>query len=151
MTDRIIIRVAQPLDAPELARLNAAFNDVYEPPEAMAARWSDATRVETPLIALAGPRAVAFAALRVVPCVFYAATYAELTELYVEPAWRRRGIARALIALAEQLASERGAGTLTILTGDDNAPAQALYRSLGYEEGDVALTKDLRKESDRDG
>ena len=146
MTNDITIRVAQPSDAPELARLNAAFNDVYEPPEVVRARLDHPERVETPLIAVVGRRAVGFAALRLVPCVFYADAHAELTELYVEPGWRRRGIARRLIALAERLAAEGGAGELTILTGDDNAPAQALYRSLGYEDADVALTKVLSTE-----
>jgi ribosomal protein S18 acetylase RimI-like enzyme len=146
MTGAIIIRVAVPGDAQELARLNAAFNEVYEAPEVVRRRLSDPACVETPLIALVGARAVAFAALRLVPCVFYPDTHAELTELYVEPDWRRRGIARRLIALAEQLALEGGAADLIILTGDDNAPAQALYRSLGYGDLDVALTKALRGE-----
>jgi ribosomal protein S18 acetylase RimI-like enzyme len=143
MDEAIVFRVAKPGDAPELARLNAAFNDVYEPPEATRARLLDPACVETPLIALAGVRAVAFAALRVVPCVFYEGVHAELTELYVEPGWRRQGIARQLIMMAEELALERGAGELHILTGTDNAPALELYRSLGYEDGDISLTKAL--------
>ena len=146
MADTAVIRVAQPEDAQELARLNAAFNGVYESPEIIKARLAHPARVETPLIALAGARAVGFAALRLVPCIFYAETHAELTELYIDPGWRRRGIGRRLIALAEKLALEGGAADLIILTGDDNVPAQALYRSLGYEDLDIALTKALRRE-----
>lgn len=143
MSEEITIRIASEKDAPELARLNAAFNDVYEPPEALAPRLADPERAETPLIATRACRAIGFAALRIVPALFYAAPYAELTELYVDPAYRRQGIASRLIALAERLARDRGARTLTILTGADNHSARALYRALGYQPGDIALTKTL--------
>lgn len=143
MPDDIVIRVANEKDAPELARLNAAFNDVYEPPEALIPRFADPQRVETPLIAMVGGRAVGFAAVRVVHSLFYAHPHAELTELYVEPTFRRQGIARGLIALAERVAAERGARTLTLLTGADNLPARALYGALGYVEDDISLTKTL--------
>jgi ribosomal protein S18 acetylase RimI-like enzyme len=146
MADEVVVRVAQPEDAQELARLNAAFNGVYESPEVIKSRLVHPARVETPLIALVGARAVGFAALRLVPCLFYSTAHAELTELYIDPGWRRQGIGRRLIALAEELALVGGAADLIILTGDDNVPAQALYRSLGYEDLDIALTKPLRRE-----
>jgi ribosomal protein S18 acetylase RimI-like enzyme len=82
-----------------------------------------------------------FACVRVVPCLLYAEPYAELTELYVEPAFRRRGLGRALIAHAEQLARARGAADLLIMTGVGNAAAQALYRAAGYDTYAVALNR----------
>jgi ribosomal protein S18 acetylase RimI-like enzyme len=82
-----------------------------------------------------------FACLRVVPCVLYAEPYAELTELYVEPEFRRQGVGRALIAYAEQLARARGAADLIIMTGVGNAAAQALYRTAGYDTYAVALNR----------
>ncbi|MGC9523776.1 MAG: GNAT family N-acetyltransferase [Anaerolineae bacterium] len=141
--DEVIVRIADLADAAELARLNAAFNEVYEPPEAVAARLSNPGRVEMPLIATDGVRTVGFAALRIVPCVFYATPHAELTELYVEPAYRRRGIARRLVALAERLAVDRGADRLVILTSVDNRAARALYASMGYVPEDLAMVKGL--------
>lgn len=143
ISDTIHVRVAGPEDAQELARLNAAFNEVYEPPEAIQQRLADPGRVETPLIAVVGLRAVGFAALRVAPSVFYSEPHAELTELYIDPAWRRHAIGRRLIELAERLAREHGASDLVILTGADNTAAQALYRSLGYEKGDISFVKAL--------
>jgi ribosomal protein S18 acetylase RimI-like enzyme len=139
----IHVRPAQFADAPELARLNAAFNESVEPPEAYAQRLQDPRRVETPLLAEVAGRVVGFAAVRVVSCVFYPRPRAELTELYVEPAFRRQGVAHALIAEAESLAANLGAEALGVLTGDDNAPALALYEALGFERDDISLSKHL--------
>lgn len=82
---------ATPADAAELVRLNALFNGQQEPPEQLAARLRDPQRVETPLLALVEGRVAGFAAVRVVPCVFYPEPYAELTELYVEAEFRHWG------------------------------------------------------------
>lgn len=141
----ITVRPAEITDAAELARLNAAFNESVEPPEAYAQRLQDLRRVETPLLAEVAGRAVGFAAVRVVPSVFYAEPRAELTELYVEPEFRRLGVARALVASAENLARQLGAHSLVVLTGDDNEPALELYQALGFELDDISLSKSLRE------
>ena len=137
------IRTATLGDASALARLNAAFNGASIPPEQIAAHLLDPRCVETPILAEIDGEAVGFAALRLVPCVFYANPHAELTELYVEPTYRRRGVARALLEYAETLAHAQGAESLFILTSFDNYEAQRLYRLLGYEDYDLALIKSL--------
>ncbi len=56
------------------------------------------------------------------------------------PAFRRRGVARAL--LAEAAARAGGAG-LSLILADRNAPAAALYRALGFvETGREAMVKE---------
>jgi len=139
------IRIASPADAAALARMNQAFNAVNDAPEQLAARLLACQDIETPIVAELDGQVCGFACVRIVPCVLYAAPYAELTELYVEPAFRRHGAGRALIAFAEQLARERGAGDLIIMTGLDNAPAQALYRAQGYDTYAVALNRKLTR------
>lgn len=141
--DEIVTRAAGPRDASELARLNAAFNGVHDPPEAIAARLADPQRVETPILAEVNGRAVGFAALRLVPCVFYAQPHAELTELFVEAPYRRQGVGRALVAHAERLARQGGARELVLLTGLDNANAQAFYCVQGYTGIDLGMSKEL--------
>ena len=47
--------------------------------------------------------------------------------------------ARELVALLEARCKALGAEEFTILTGRDNAPAQALYRALGYAECDEVM------------
>jgi GNAT superfamily N-acetyltransferase len=75
--------------------------------------------------------------------VFYATPFAELTELFVEETWRRRGAGRALVEHAERFARENGAAALLLLTGFANAEAQAFYRALGYADRDLAMEKKL--------
>ena len=139
----IHIRLATSADAPALARMNEAFNGVSDTAEQIAARIVACAAIETPIVAELEGQIGGFACVRVVPCVLYAEPYAELTELYVEPAFQRRGLGRALVARAEQLARERGAAELLIMTGTGNAVAQALYRSEGYDTYAVALNRKL--------
>ena len=137
----MIIRTATPADAADLARMNAAFNGVYDSAAQIAARLAACADIETAILAELDGQVGGFACVRIVPCVLYAEPYAELTELYVEPAFRRRGLGRALIASAEQLARGRGATDLLIMTGVGNAVAQALYRAAGYDTYAVALNR----------
>jgi len=143
----MIIRTAIPADATDLARMNAAFNGVSDSAAQIAARLVACADIETAILAELDGRVGGFACVRVVPCVLYAEPYAELTELYVEPAFRRRGLGRALIAYAEQLARARGASDLLIMTGVGNAAAQALYRAAGYDTYAVALNRKVRHET----
>lgn len=55
-----------------------------------------------------------------------------LNDLFVASASRRRGVAAALLKAAAEQARERGAASLSLSTALDNAPAQALYESLGW-------------------
>lgn len=136
-------RLAQISDAVELARLNQLFNGVDDSGEQIKQRLADPRRVETPLIAEIEGRVVGFAAVRVVPTIFYAAPHAELTELFVEEAYRRQGVARALVAAAESLAREGGADEMVILTDTDNEAAQALYLEMGFTQRELSLLKNL--------
>ena len=139
----IIIRIAEPYDAPELVRLNTLFNGTRDTVGQLAARMVDPRRVDTAIVAEVDGRIAGFACLRLVPAVFYAAPQAELTELYVEGAHRRLGLGRALMVYAERLARQAGAKELLVLVNAGNGPAQALYRSLGFENRDLALGKPL--------
>jgi len=97
--------------------------------------WSAASIAEllaTPgcaaFIALAGAGAppVGFALIRVV------AGEAELLSLGVLPGARRQGLGRALIQTAMARAADGGARTLHLEVAEDNQPALALYRGLGF-------------------
>ena len=57
-----------------------------------------------------------------------------LYEIGVDEAFRRRGLARALIAGVKRWAAEVGADGVWVLTAADNAPAKALYAATGGHE-----------------
>lgn len=139
------IRIATPADAEALAELNAAFNDVRMSPQRMAEQLARCADVERALIAFDNGIAIGFACLRVIPWLCYDTPYAELTELFVVEAFRRRGVASALVAYAEHLARTAGATELRILTGRDNHAAHMFYQTLGYQdEEEMLLTRHLR-------
>lgn len=56
-----------------------------------------------------------------------------LNDLFVSPDVRRRGVAAALLRAAANHARALGAVGLSLSTALDNAPAQALYESLGWQ------------------
>jgi ribosomal protein S18 acetylase RimI-like enzyme len=142
-TPKILIKAATPADAQDLARLNAAFNGGSDPAERLAERLADPASVEQVLLAEVDGLVVGFAALRIVPCVLYADPHGELTELFVEQAYRRLGVGRELLSCAEKIARERDVRELVILTDETNHVSRSFYAAMGYESGEVAFSKGL--------
>ena len=60
-----------------------------------------------------------------------------IDALAVDAGWRRRGVARALLRVAEAEASRLGLEGVALDTGLGNAAARALYSGHGFEERDV--------------
>jgi ribosomal protein S18 acetylase RimI-like enzyme len=56
-----------------------------------------------------------------------------LNDLFVATGARRQGVAAALLRAAAEQARSLGAASLSLSTALDNAPAQALYESLGWQ------------------
>jgi len=57
----------------------------------------------------------------------------DLTELYVRPNVRRRGIARALVKAVVVALSERGVVSVTGGVGPENAAARRFYEDAGFQ------------------
>jgi len=55
-----------------------------------------------------------------------------ILKIATRPAFRRRGLARELLGLAEAHARSSGGETVTLEVRTSNGPAIALYRDLGY-------------------
>lgn len=55
-----------------------------------------------------------------------------LNDLFVAPAMRKHGVARALLGAAEAHARATGACGLELATAHSNTPAQRLYESMGW-------------------
>lgn len=138
------VRLANEKDATVLARLNRKFNKAQDTAPQVAARIKAKPLAETALVAELEGTIVGFACLRVTRSICYDFALAELTELYVDESFRRRGVGRALIEQAESVAQEQGAESLMLLTGGKNRAAQEFYRSSGYRVlQDLVLSKKL--------
>jgi GNAT superfamily N-acetyltransferase len=71
-------------------------------------------------------------------CAYYArAGVASIHQLAVEPALQRRGIARRLVAAAEERAREIGAGELALDTAESAGHLVTLYERWGYRVVDA--------------
>lgn len=64
---------------------------------------------------------------------------ARYQDVMTHPAHRRRGLASAVLAAIDTDERARGAETLVLVVGADNAPARAAYRKLGFVDGDRAV------------
>jgi ribosomal protein S18 acetylase RimI-like enzyme len=80
------------------------------------------------------PRAVWATVLLSYPRYFSASSEAYIERLVVSPDFRRQGMARRLLAAAEDLARENGKKTVGLHVSGNNLPALRLYEHEGYEE-----------------
>jgi ribosomal protein S18 acetylase RimI-like enzyme len=69
--------------------------------------------------------------------------YALVAELVVREAYRRMGIARALLDTAQRYARANGASELRIVVLSENLPARNLYRRHGFAAYKETLAKSL--------
>jgi ribosomal protein S18 acetylase RimI-like enzyme len=67
----------------------------------------------------------------------------DLTELYVRPNARRRGIARELVRAVVAGLSERGAAFITGGVGPANAPARNFYETAGFRTVELRLVGEV--------
>lgn len=70
--------------------------------------------------------------------------HAHVSALFVEPEARGHGIARRLIAAAEEIARARGRHRMLLSVQAGNAGAEATYARLGFSPYSIDLIKDLR-------
>jgi GNAT superfamily N-acetyltransferase len=131
----VTIRRASSGDLPELERLRRAFEREVPPPAHLdvdpKVETGEIARIvagETAFVAEREGRALGFALARRL------GARARLTDLYVEPEERRRGLAQALVReIADVLAGE-GVGTLELEVTSSNADARAVSQHWGFRE-----------------
>ena len=81
---------------------------------------------------LASPGAILLGDARAVLLLRVVASEAEVLTLATDPAHRRRGLARALLAAFEARAMDAGAVRAVLEVAEDNEAARALYEGAGY-------------------
>jgi ribosomal protein S18 acetylase RimI-like enzyme len=130
------IRVAGPNDCGVIGRLLDAFNREFDDPTPGPAKLEARLRElidggDTDVV-LGGDGPDGLAVLRFRVSIWSEGLECYLAELYVVPERRRRGLGRALMLAAMELARGRGADYMDLNTGEQDVAARALYESLGF-------------------
>lgn len=132
------IRRASAADLDALVPLFDAYRVFYAQPsdpvrarDFLAARFSNGESVV--LVAERGASAVGFTQLYPIFSSVRTARTWLLNDLFVAATARRQGVGAALLKAAAEHAHALGAASLSLSTALDNAPAQALYESLGWQ------------------
>jgi ribosomal protein S18 acetylase RimI-like enzyme len=99
-------------------------------------------------LAFDGAEAVGVCVAFVGYSTFHARPLLNIHDLAVLPAHRGRGVGRALLAAAEEMAQGAGCCKLTLEVLEDNLPARSLYERFGFRDvryGDSGPTRFLGK------
>lgn len=125
--DMLSIRRAKPADYADVTRWMAELAVDDTPPE--RSRWCEQYLPGTIIAELDTPRH----APRPAGYAFYVQTDRDVyvRNLVSDPAYRKRGVGRALMTWVARNTRERGAVTWRLNVKSDNMPALTLYRSLG--------------------
>ncbi len=129
----IDFRLAAAGDCEGLARLNYEFNGVDVGAGKIALSLEKNGR-ESVAVAIKNDKIVGFLCGQLIESFCYGAPYAELTELYVVPKERNKGIATELIGFLEAHYASRGVRSFALQTSASNKNAQGLYEKLGYKK-----------------
>jgi ribosomal protein S18 acetylase RimI-like enzyme len=133
------VRLAAPEDAAVVARLLTEFRE-HEgrdwPPEAAIRAGVERliVRDDTEYL-LGGEPPDGIVQLRYRYGVWWDADDCHVEDVFVRASARGSGLGRALVTAAIERARERGCRRMELDTAEENAPALALYRSLGFFSG----------------
>jgi len=97
------------------------------------------------------PSALAIVNVRHAPPIHPETCRAEITDVYVAPTGRRRGVGRALVRAATRWASERGAERVEVHVSPHNPEAQAFWRAQGYGAHMDVLHRRISRRADGGG
>jgi ribosomal protein S18 acetylase RimI-like enzyme len=133
----VAVRRGEVADAEAIGRLLHDFNREFDEPTPspawLAGRVRELVAEGQITVLLAGGGPDGLAVLRFRPQIWSPALECYLAELYVVPDRRGRGLGRALMEAAVELARAKGADYMDLGTGEDDVAARALYESLGFD------------------
>jgi ribosomal protein S18 acetylase RimI-like enzyme len=141
----VTVRVAGPDDIDVVARLLTEFREHegrdWPPEEAIRAGVERLMpRGDTEYL-LGGDPPAGIVQLRYRWGVWWDAEDCNVEDVFVSAGARGSGLGRALVSAAIDRARERGCRRMELDTGADNAPAQGLYRSLGFFDSGIFMRR----------
>jgi ribosomal protein S18 acetylase RimI-like enzyme len=139
----LAVRVAAAADADTIGQLlhdfNREFDEPTPDPARLAERIRDLLAGGDTTVLLGGPGPDGVAVLRFRAAIWTDGLECYLAELYVVPDRRGRGLGRALMHAAIDVARRQGADHMDLGTGEHDVAARALYTSLGFSNTEGKL------------
>lgn len=141
-----MVRTANVNDAEHLRRLNEEFNGEDE---IMIESIRESLRnnpQEVVIVAEEDKALVGFVCVQLKKSFCYEDYMPEITEVYVMPEYRKRGIASNMILFAEAYCSKKyPLHKYELLTGKKNVTAQSVYGKLGYtDDGEIHMVRRVK-------
>ena len=142
-----MVRIATVNDAEQLNILNNEFNGEGETSIANIRNSLMHNKQEVVIVAEEDNMLVGFVCVQLKKSFCYDDYMPEITEVYVKPAYRKRGVASEMIAFAENYCSKNyPLHKYELLTGKENLVAQSVYSKLGYtDDKELHLSKRIMK------
>lgn len=138
-----MVRIATVQDAEQLEILNNEFNGEGETTlDNIRASLAD-NKQEIVVVDEMNGELTGFVCVQLKKSFCYDEYMPEITEVYVKPQYRRCGVARTMIAYAEEYCkSHYPLHKFELLTGAENDVARIAYAKLGYcEDAELHLAK----------
>ena len=138
-----MVRTATVNDAEQLDILNIELNGEDEATIENIRNSLLNNKQELVIVADEGGRLAGFVCVQLKKSFCYDDYMPEITEVYVKPAYRKRGIANEMISFAEEYCRENyPLHKFELLTGKRNLSAQSVYSRLGYlDDNEVHMSK----------
>lgn len=142
-----MVRKATANDAEQLEILNNEFNGKGETSIENIRNALINNQQEVVIVADEDNELAGFVCVQLKKSFCYDEYMPEITEVYVKPAYRKRGIASEMITFAEKYCIENyPLHKYELLTGKSNLTAQAVYEKLGYtNDNEIHLSKRVKR------
>ena len=142
-----MVRKATEKDAEQLAALNEKFNGPGETTLEHIQSSLLCNPQEVVIVDAENGILTGFVCVQLKKSFCYDDYMPEITEVYVRPAYRGKGIASHMISFAEAYCSSHyPLHKFELLTGAENLVAQSLYSKLGYaDDCELHLSKHISK------
>jgi len=141
----VSVRLAGPDDIDVVARLLTEFNEHngrdWPPLESIRAGVERLIARDDTEYLLGGDPPAGVVGLRYRYGVWWDAEDCNVEDVFVRADARGSGLGRDLVSAAIDRARERGCRRMELDTGADNAPAQRLYRSLGFFDSGIFMRR----------
>ena len=142
-----MVRIATVVDAEQLSVLNEEFNGEGETTIENIKDSLQDNKQEVVIVDEESGVLTGFVCVQLKRSFCYDDYMPEITEVYVKPTYRKRGVASEMITFAEAYCSKNyPLHKYELLTGQENLVAQSVYSKLGYvDDKELHLSKRIMK------